>query len=428
MTRPVLSILCFASLSTTHARDIAVADAAEFAKLMKGEINPGDTFVLAAGEWADAALKLHALGTSDQPVTIKAQTPGATVLMGKSRLSISGSHVVVEGLHFKNPTGEEAIEFRTKSNVLATDCRVNDCAVTNDQAASKDGPTARFASIYGARNRVDHCLFEGKTTPGTTMVVWLSNDAKEQGRHRIDHNYFGPRPRLGKNGGETIRLGDSSTSMQRAECLVENNVFERCDGEAECISNKSCGNLYQHNTFLSVSGTLTLRHGNDCTVRENAFLGQKAKGSGGIRVIGENHRVLNNYLEGLRGDEERSALCFMLGIPDSKPFGYFQVKNARIEGNVITECATPMVIGVKGDSKASLPPIGTVLIGNVIHAPDATAIDARCDISGFEWQKNTVEAKSLGIPVVNGIDQSKATVAKPNDITLREGVGPLWKK
>lgn len=428
MTRRLYLVLCFAFVTSAMSRDIPVAHATEFASATKGEIKPGDTFVLAEGEWPDAMLKLHAVGTAEQPVSIKAKTPGATVFTGKSRVSISGSHVVVEGLHFNNPAGEEAIEFRTKSNVLATDCRVTDCAVTNDLPASKDGPTARFVSIYGARNRLDHCHLEGKTTPGTTLVVWLSNEAKEQGRHRIDHNYFGARPRLGKNGGETIRLGDSSTSMQRAECVVENNVFERCDGEAECISNKSCGNLYQHNTFLGVSGTLTLRHGNDCTVKENVFLGQGAKGSGGIRVIGENHRVLNNYLEGLRGDEERSALCFMLGIPDSKPSGYFQVKNVRIEGNVITDCAVQVVIGVKGDSKAALPPISTRLVGNIIHAPQATAIDARCDISGMEWQNNTVEAKALGIPSSDGIKAGRAAGSRPRTITSREEVGASWKK
>ena len=67
--------------------------------------------------------------------------------------------------------------------------------------------TAQFVSIYGARNRVDHCYIAGKTTQGTTMVVWLSNESTDQGKHQIDHNHFGPRPKLGKNGGETILDG-----------------------------------------------------------------------------------------------------------------------------------------------------------------------------------------------------------------------------
>ena len=425
----ITSLILTAGLAAcdASAREIATANAAQFDDAAKS-IQPGDALLLAPGEWKDAMLKLHATGTAAQPIVVRAQSPGATVLTGASRISISGSHITVEGLHFKNPVGQEAIELRTKSDTLANDCRVTQCAVTNDLPGDKNGTTARFVSIYGARNRIDHCLIQGKTSAGTTVVVWLSNETKDQGRHRIDHNYFGPRERLGKNGGETIRLGDSKTSMQRAECVVEHNVFERCDGEAECISNKSCGNLYQHNTFLSVAGTITLRHGNDCTVQNNAFLGQGAKGSGGIRVIGEGHRVLHNHLEGLRGDEERSAITFMLGIPNSPDNGYFQVKGALIEGNTVIDCASPLVIGVKGDKKANLPPMETQIIGNTIVAPNAAAIDARCDLSGIRWSGNKIHAKSLGIPATSGVSEGNAKAIKPEKITTRADVGPNWWK
>lgn len=391
-------------------------------------VRAGDTLILAAGEWKDAVLKLDADGTEAAPVRVKAQTAGETLLTGNSRISISGDHIIIEGLHFKNPTGDEAIEFRTKSNQVASDCRVTECAVINDQPTENTDLSARFVSIYGARNRIDHCLFQGKTTLGTTMVVWLENAASDQGRHHIDHNYFGPRPRLNKNGGETIRIGDSKTSMQRADCVVENNVFERCDGEVECISNKSCGNLYQHNTFLAVSGTITLRHGNDCTVKENVFLGLDAKSTGGIRVIGERHRVLNNYLEGLTGTDERGALCFMLGIPNSPAYGYFQVKDTRVEGNIILDCLSPVVIGVSGHKKATLPPVGVQMTGNIIQSPDATAIDARCDIGGIRWKANAIKAKAAGIPKTDGVVLTDTKFSKPKDPTKREDVGPKWWK
>ena len=339
------ALLLILSLSGhAFARDIPVADAAQFATAAKA-VQPGDTLVLAAGEWKDARLELRATGTAAQPVTVRAATPGHTVLIGASSISIAGRHIVIEGLHFKNPTAEEVIELRLDSDELASDCRVTQCAITNDLPAGQTGANDRFISIYGARNRIDHCLVQGKTSAGTTVVVWLGNEAADQGRHQLDHNYFGPRQRLGKNGGETIRIGDSKTSMQRAECLVERNVFERCDGEAECISNKSCGNIYRANTFLSVSGTITLRHGNDCLVERNAFLGRGAKGTGGIRIIGEGHRVRGNYLEGLAGDEERGGITFMLGIPDSPANGYFQVKGARVEDNVLSDCKQPLIIG-----------------------------------------------------------------------------------
>ena len=70
---------------------------------------------------------------------------------------------------------------------------------------------SKWVSLYGSDNRVDHCYFAGKTNLGQTMVVWLDKESPEN-RHRIDHNHFGPRPPLGENGGESIRVGDSSTS------------------------------------------------------------------------------------------------------------------------------------------------------------------------------------------------------------------------
>ena len=51
----------------------------------------------------DARISLHAEGTSESPVVLRAETPGQTVFSGKSELRISGRHVVVEGIAFENP-------------------------------------------------------------------------------------------------------------------------------------------------------------------------------------------------------------------------------------------------------------------------------------------------------------------------------------
>lgn len=408
MHKNLLFIIGVAASAT--ARDISVADAAAFAETAKS-VAAGDTIILQDGAWADARLKIHAEGTAEKSVTIKAQTPGKVVLTGDSRLSVGGAHVVVDGLWFQNPTSEQAIELRLDSKKLASDCRITNCAVTNDaQLLSKE--SAQFVSIYGARNRVDHCYIAGKTTQGTTMVVWLSNEAKEQGKHQIDHNHFGPRQKLGKNGGETIRLGDSKTSMQTAACVVEHNLFEKCDGEAECISNKSCGNLYRFNIFKGVSGTLTLRHGNACRVENNVFLGDKAKGSGGVRIIGEDHVVTGNYFDGLTGDNERSAMCFMLGIPDSVPNGYFQVKRAKVTNNTFVNCEHNILIGMSGDKKATLPPVETEIRGNRIQTGKGEAFEIKCAVDGV-----TMEGNETGNELA--VDFKKA-VAEP--------VGPAWWK
>jgi len=392
------------------AKDIPIADAAAFAAAAQ-TVKAGDTLILNDGTWADAHLKIHAEGTAAKPVTIKAQTPGKVIFTGSSRLSVGGSHIIVDGLWFQNPTGEQAIELRQDSKQLASDSRITNCAVTNDaQLASAD--SAQFVSIYGARNRLDHCYIAGKTTQGTTMVVWLSNESKDQGKHRIDHNHFGPRQKLGKNGGETIRLGDSKTSMQTAACIVEHNLFEKCDGEAECISNKSCGNLYRHNTFKGVSGTLTLRHGNGCTVEHNTFIGDGAKGAGGVRIIGEDHTVTANRFEDLTGDDERSALCIMLGIPDSVPNGYFQVKRAKVTGNTFINCKHNILIGMAGEKKATLPPLESEISGNHIQTSKAEAFEIKCAAEGVTMKDNETASE------LSNITQPPAA----------EPAGPSWKK
>lgn len=405
--RPTFALLpafaLAAALSISQAAETRVADAAAFEAAAK-TARAGDVIVLQNGEWKDARLKLRASGTEDVPVTIKAETPGRVVLTGNSRLQLGGRFILVEGLFFQNPTGEEAIELRIGSDEVAHDCRVTNCAVVNTLPAADANKNARFISIHGREHRVDHCRFEGKTTAGPTMVVWLSKDAKDWGGHRIDHNYFGPRGRLGKNGGETIRVGDSETSMQEARCVVEHNVFEKCDGEAECISNKSCGNVYYRNTFLEVSGTLTLRHGNGCRVLENAFLGRGAKGSGGIRIIGEDHVVRGNYLEELTGDKERSALCFMAGIPNSPLNGYFQVKNVRLERNLVVNCKKPLIFGFTGSDDATLAPENVTAAGN-----------------------RFTNKKPQDLPDHSGLAWEQKDITKPEWIAKREPAGPAWK-
>lgn len=409
MRHHLLLLSLAAATSASLAKDIPVADAAAFAEAAKTAA-PGDTLVLKDGTWVDARLKLKAKGTAELPVTVKAETAGKVLFTGDSRIAIAGEHIVVDGLWFQNPTGEEAIELRIDSKELASQCRITNCAVTNDLPPGDLTQSARFVSLYGSQNRVDHCYLAGKTTLGTTLVAWLKEGV--EARHQIDHNHFGPRQRLGKNGGETIRLGDSKTSMMTAACIVEHNLFEKCDGEAECISNKSCGNVYRHNTFKGVSGTLTLRHGNACRVEKNVFIGDNAKGAGGVRVIGEDHWVTGNVFKDLTGDKERSAMCFMLGIPDSVPHGYFQVKRAKVTGNTFINCAHNILIGMSGDKNAKLPPVETEITGNTIQTNKGEAFEIKCAIDGVRMKDNT-ESKEL------------AKDWKPEDA---QSVGPLWKR
>jgi poly(beta-D-mannuronate) lyase len=406
------------------ADEIAVASPAVLTASMKNA-RPGDVFVLPSGEFADINLLIEGQGTETEPIRIRAADPGRTVLTGLSSLKIAGQYLVIEGLCFRDPDSavRSLIEFRRDSKNLAHHCRLTNCEVVNER---KENPrsTSQWVNLYGTSHQVDHCSFSGKTREGTTLVVWLT--AADAGRHQIEFNHFGPRVVLGRNGGETIRVGDSKTSMQQAKCLVTSNLFERCDGEVECISNKSCGNIYRGNTFLEVSGTLTLRHGNACVVEDNVFLGNGVSGSGGIRIIGEDHIVRRNYLENLTGDDARSALCLMMGIPESPAHGYFQVQRARIEDNVFVNCRHAVLIGLNDDNRATLPPIDTHFSGNQLTGSRTALIEARCGLAGIAWAKNSYDG-ILGIDEQPGLMRDMLPVDRPAGIS-RSDVGVSWRR
>lgn len=418
-----VGVLIFITGAVAPGKEFPIADVAEMESALE-HVAPGDRLLLAPGEWRDAQIRLRASGTPDAPIVLAAAEPGQTVFTGKSTLRMGGEHLVVEGLLFQDPdpSVSDLIEFRIDSDELAHYCRLTNCAVI---ATQQEGTfhESRWVGLYGGENRVDHCAFQGKPDKGTTLVVWLGNGST--GEHTIDLNYFGPREKLGQNGGETIRIGDSKTSMLDAGCLVEHNLFEKCNGEAECISNKSCGNVYRDNTFLEVSGTLTLRHGNGCLVESNVFVNNGARGTGGVRIIGEDHVVRGNYMEALTGDDGRCAISLMMGIPNSPANRYFQVKRALIENNVLVDCKHSILIGLNDAEDATLPPIDTVFRGNTAISPKREIIEARCDLGGITWEDNHFAGKSLGIATMPGIDANVEPPERPRPITRQE-VGPSW--
>jgi poly(beta-D-mannuronate) lyase len=353
---------------------------------------PGDVIVLTDGTWRDVDLLFAAEGASEAPITLRAQTPGDVIITGQSRLRIAGRHLVVDGLWFDDvSSGEDVIEFRRSSSDHARDCRLSHCMVTDCNPADLNEDT-KWVSLYGSDNRVDHCWIEGKRNAGTTLVVWLSD---EPNRHRIDHNYFGPRPRLGENGGETIRVGTSDWSLHDSETVIEQNVFDRCNGEIEIISNKSCANVYRHNLFLRCEGALTLRHGNSCTVEGNVFRGDGQRNTGGVRIVGEDHRVFNNYLEGLRGEGARAAVSFMMGIPDGPLNGYAPVRRPTVVFNTFADCTQPLQLAVDGGDEATVFPQDVVIAGNVLQMRRPFVLDrqAEAESHGSVLEFNLLELK-----------------------------------
>ena len=386
---------------------------------------PGDVITMADGSWTDAFIFFEADGVEGDSIRLQAETPGGVILDGMSVLRIAGDYLVVDGLRFEGgalPTGH-VIQFRNGSN-HANHSRLTNSTVVNYNPPS-DATEYKWVSIYGRHNRVDHNYFAGKAHDGTTLVVWLDdppNDAPVH--HRIDHNHFGHRPVLGKNGGETIRIGTSHRSMQDALVTVENNLFHECDGEAEIISNKSGGNVFRFNTFLESGGALTLRHGNGALVEGNFFIGRDKRDSGGVRIIGEDHVVINNYFESLDGSSYKTALTIMNGVPNSPLNRYFQVKNAVVAFNTFVNNRYNIYLGGGADDELSLPPSDVTFVNNVVLSDGRRDIIRRDDDPiGMTWEGNVFYGGDLGIENPGGITFVDPLLARADDGLWRPAAG-----
>ncbi|KAF1017129.1 MAG: Chondroitinase-B [Stenotrophomonas maltophilia] len=330
--------MCLTS-SPAPAATWLVHNAAEFSTAAAA-LQPGDEVVLADGTWTDARLLLKGQGTAAAPIVLRAQTPGKVILSGRSDLRLAGSYLQVSNLVFRNgyAPGDAVAAFRESSKAVASHSRVTGLVIddyTNPDAADQD----YWVSLYGSHNRLDHSQLRGKTNSGPTLVVVRDATQGLDNQHRIDHNWFGPRPALGVNGGETLRVGTSDSSLSDSNSTVENNWFEGCDGETEIVSNKSDNNTCRGNVFYRSAGALTLRHGNGNQVVDNIFLGDDKAGTGGVRIINANQTVSNNYFERLAGSGNRSALAVMDAQANPPLSGYAPVVNATLSHNTFVDVA-----------------------------------------------------------------------------------------
>ncbi len=362
----------------------------EYAAALRG-VEAGDVIILANGEWRDFDLVITGQGRADAPITVISEEAGKVFLTGQSSLRIGGEHILVTGLVFRDgysPRGE-VVSFRRNKDDVTSNSRVTEVVIDNFSKPDRY-ESDYWVGIYGQNNRFDHNHLVGKTNKGVTLAVRLDSEESRTNGHLIDHNYFGPRPVLGSNGGETLRIGTSRYSMYRSETTVENNIFDRTDGEVEIISSKSGGNIFRGNVFLQSRGTLTLRHGDDAVVERNVFLGGGKDYTGGIRVINRGQTVRGNYMEGLRGEAFSSALAIMNGVPNSPVNRYVEVAGATIDGNTIID-SRRVGFNVGADEERSAAPSDSSFANNLLGGIDGESfLEVYDDVSGITFAGNIV--------------------------------------
>ena len=380
----------------------------------------GDSIIMANGIWKDVQIVFKGNGKKGKYISLKAQTPGKVLIEGESSLSISGNWMYVSGLIFTKgyTPGNIVINFKTSDTDYAYNSVVSNCVIEKFNQPYRE-TTDNWLSLWGKNNTIEYCYFGGKTNEGCTLIVCPNDSNSIHNKHHIYRNYFGPRPRLGSNAGECIRVGTGEVCTNSSETVVEENYFEHCRGEVEIISNKSCDNQFINNTFFESEGSLVLRHGNNALVKGNWFIGNGKPFTGGVRIINEGHRIFNNYFFKLRGDEFRSPLTIMNAIPNSPPTGYAAVKNVILSNNTWYDCTLPwnLCVGV-GERNRIVTPQTTQLINNIVYCPNDTALIKSYDKTDGITFANNVMISKKGLTSDKGVVPGEILKSKAFDFEM----------
>ena len=412
----------------TPTTGIKVTNANELKEAINNA-KPGDNIILQNGIWKDVEITFTSEGTEEKPITLTAENPGEVFIEGKSYLKIGGKHLIINGLFFRNgyTTSNAVIDFHVDNETVARHCRVTNCVIEDFNQPQRDRKD-HWIEFWGRHNQFDNSYVAGKSNEGPTLRVEIKGNRNIKNFHKIVNNHFGPRPRKGGPKAETIQLGDSFSSMSPSNTTIANNLFEECNGEVEIISSKTNFNVFRNNVFYKSEGSLVTRHGNYCQVDGNFFIGDgENKNYGGIRIINTGHSVTNNYFYNIIGENFRSPLAVMNGIPKSPLNRYNQVTDVTVAYNTWVNCKSPLQFGVgtnisqadvlpKSEIRSAVP-IRTEVANNIIYNEkgDAQPYVAHDKIDKITFKNNIIENQGVAFEALDGLNTGEFSTAKIND-------------
>lgn len=428
-----------------------VATIAELNKAIK-EAVAGDIIIMKDGVWKDVTIIVKGTGTKEKPITLQAQSPGGVIISGKSSLQLSGEYLVIDGLHFKDgysPTGS-LIKFNS-AGVPANYSRITNIVISEFNRPREDGSDV-WISLFGKNNSVDHSFFHGKTSNSVLLIVW--RPTAEANYHNIHHNYFKDIPSIGLGGATAIRIGDGVQALSASHTTVEANIFENMLGIGKIVSMKSGGNFIKNNTFINASGSICIRQGNGNLIEGNYILpAENPSYTGGILVIGENHIIRHNYIQGTRA-RGKAAIVLYEGEPNNHPGkgGYYPTKNIMIANNTLVDNDKNILIGqyYNPNSDMNVPVENityknNVIIGNKNSTPIIQVLDKPVgtinyegniffngNLSGLENIKGISITDPKLLVSKDGMYHYSASNPLKNNIVAkplkRSEVGPEWIK
>ena len=420
--------LSLISCNQKVTNEISVSDKSELIEATKNA-KAGDIIVIKNGTYKDIEIVFKGDGTEKEPIILKAETAGKVFIEGVSSLEISGNYLQVSGLFFRkgHSPKKDLIAFRTSPNDVANYSSVTNCVILDFNNLQRDQDNL-WVQLYGTHNKLANCYIAGKTNGGPTVRVDLKGNQSIRNHHQIVNNHFGPRPRKGGARGETIQLGSSFTSMSPSNTTIANNLFEECNGEVEIISSKTNFNLIKNNVFYKSEGSVVTRHGNYATIDGNYFIGDGVnKQFGGIRIVNTGHWIINNYFYKIIGENFRSPLAVMNGIPKSPLNRYNQVTDVVVAYNTYVDCKSPWQFGVGTNiAQAAVLPkseirsaraLRSVVANNIIYNKigDKNPIIEHDKADGVKFKNNIINNQDVAFADTKRIKANKFELKKLSD-------------
>ncbi|MFI0976232.1 chondroitinase-B domain-containing protein [Streptomyces sp. NPDC021093] len=395
---------------SASATELPVASLAELQRAINGAA-PGDRIVVADGTYtvpSGSAINISGKnGTGTSQISIVSKTPGGAVLRGARGFVLSNSsNITISGFSFRQSTTME----------IPASC--SSIRLTRNDFQFADTGDPYWVVVRANDSKIDHNHFHDKTTAGIFIVVDGPGSTGMAQNLHIFRNHFSDHSFTGSNGGEPIRLGVSGRALSGAKAVVEYNLFERCDGAPEAISVKSSDNTVRYNTIRDSRGGIVLRHGNRNRVEGNYLI----DGTDGIRLYGNDHRIVNNYLSGLSG----RALVIGSGTTRDHNSGETQDErrgNDACDRAVIVHNSLLNNTGTLSGETRKYEPRDVVVADNLLVGNSGSLV-AMGATTRFTWQTNMVwgSASNGNIPS-GGFTRADPRLVRGQDGVLRLSSG-----
>lgn len=323
-----------------------VSNAKAFRALSE-RVQPGDQVVLTGSDWKDThQIKFAAHGTAQAPILIRAEKPDSVVFSGSANVAFYGEHLIIMDLVFKDivvaATGSTIFRLGNGKEHPAAHCIVNRIRIENcGSLAPADWPRIRmwYMTVHGPGNTVANSTFAQLKNYGQMLAA---QDLPQEGLLQLHvlNNRFIDRPMVDRqNGYELIQIGWSGEHGRPAGALIQGNHIEAFNVDNEEIFTLKASDIFvRSNNFVACQGSLNLRTADRVLLQGNTFDGQGRPNTGGIRIEGADHVVIENTFRNLKAPRDYYSWTLSLMAADveatgATPDGYGRARHILIANN-----------------------------------------------------------------------------------------------